>query len=617
MENVPEIPAALTEQLLRYSNVRSAGVIGWDGDALLVSTRFGQASQVHRVSQPLGMRKQLTFYSEPVGFSRSPDLSQPLGLLIKDQGGDEYRQIYRYNLTDGTTKLLTDGGKSQNGSIAWQRDGKQFAFNGTGRNGRDFDIYVSSLDGPIRRVAEVSGSWAPVDFHPDGNRLLIQNYISVQESSLWLLDLNTGARTQILAPKTGQVAFGEAKFAPDGKGLFYVSDEGTEFQKLRYLDLATNRTEILSASINWDVEGLELSHDGTLLLFEVNEDGRSRLYRMDVASKAITPIAGLPIGVLGGFELHPDGKRLALTLSTAQAPADAYVLDLTSGQLTRWTESEVGGLNTSRFVSPELMRYPTFDKDPATKAQRLIPAWVLKPTKPGKHPVIINIHGGPEGQSRPGFNAYFQYLVTELDIAVILPNVRGSTGYGKTFVSLDNGFKREESVKDIGALLDWIATQPDLDADRVMVWGGSYGGYMTLASMMTYPDKLRAGCDIVGISSWLTFLQNTSPYRQDLRRAEYGDERDPKMRAYLEQISPLTNIDKFRKPMFIVHGYNDPRVPYTEAEQIFKALNDKNIPSWYLMAMDEGHGFRKQSNNEFYQAALTQFIKQYLLKPSM
>ncbi|MDH4056106.1 MAG: alpha/beta fold hydrolase, partial [Gammaproteobacteria bacterium] len=311
-----------------------------------------------------------------------------------------------------------------------------------------------------------------------------------------------------------------------------------------------------------------------------------------------------------------DDSRLGMTLNTAQTPSDAFVLELGKeplayGELTRWTESEVGNLDTTAFRMPELVHYPTFDK--VGDAAREIPAWVYKPRGTGPHPVIIAIHGGPEGQSRPAFNNTYQMWIDKLGAAVILPNVRGSTGYGKTYTGLDNGFRREDSVRDIGALLDWIATQPDLDESRVAVFGGSYGGYMVLASAVHYSDRLKAVVDIVGISNFVTFLENTQDYRRDLRRAEYGDERDPAMREHLQRISPFNNVGRIDVPMFIVQGENDPRVPVTESLQMVEALRADGHTVWFMNAMNEGHGYRKRENIDVYQQATVLFFQQHLV----
>jgi dipeptidyl aminopeptidase/acylaminoacyl peptidase len=278
-------------------------------------------------------------------------------------------------------------------------------------------------------------------------------------------------------------------------------------------------------------------------------------------------------------------------------------------KIERWTESETGGLNPTGFIEPELVRVKSFDG-------LAVSGFLYRPDPkkfPGRRPVIINIHGGPEGQSRPIFQGRNNYYLNELGVAVLYPNVRGSTGYGKTFLTLDNGFKREDSVRDIGAFLDWVAQDAGLDAERVAVMGGSYGGYMTLASLVHFSDRLRCGIDVVGISSFVTFLKNTQDYRRDLRRVEYGDERDPAMAAHLEQISPLNNVARIRKPLFVVQGQNDPRVPVTEAEQMVKAIRAQGGTGWYLLAKDEGHGFAKKKNADFQFLSMIAFLQEFLL----
>jgi dipeptidyl aminopeptidase/acylaminoacyl peptidase len=314
--------------------------------------------------------------------------------------------------------------------------------------------------------------------------------------------------------------------------------------------------------------------------------------------------------VLGGLEWHKNNRDLMFLVSSARSPTDAYVLDADTGKVERWTESETGGLNPATFAEPELVRWTSFDG-------RTISGFLFRPPAgkfTGKRPVIVNIHGGPEGQSRPSFNGRLNYFINELGCALIFPNVRGSTGYGKEFVTLDNGFKREDSVKDVGALLDWIGKQDGLDADRIMVTGGSYGGYMALAVATTYDDRIRAAVSVVGISNFVTFLERTESYRRDLRRVEYGDERDAKMREFLTRIAPLNNASKITKPLFVVQGRNDPRVPYTEAEQMVETVRRNGTPVWYLLAKDEGHGFSKKRNADYLFYATVLFIQEHLLK---
>jgi dipeptidyl aminopeptidase/acylaminoacyl peptidase len=387
-----------------------------------------------------------------------------------------------------------------------------------------------------------------------------------------------------------------------------------EFQTLRFHDPRAGAPTLLSGDIAWDVRDVRVADDGRHLAFVTNEDGIGRLHVLALPGHAPVALPELPVGTIGGMDFSPDGGKLALTLNTATSPSDVYVIDLAASALVRWTRSEVGGLDPDTFVAPTLVRYPTFDE--VDGERRTIPAFYYRPKSVpagGKLPVVIQIHGGPESQALPVFNPTAQYLASEMGVALLVPNVRGSRGYGKTWLGLDNADKREDSVKDIGALLDWIARQPGLDAGRVGVMGGSYGGYMVLASMMRYPERIRAGIDVVGISHFGTFLKNTEAYRSDLRRAEYGDERDPEMRAVFDRISPLNHAGRITAPLFVAQGRNDPRVPYTEAEQIVGAVRANGQPVWYLLFKDEGHGFAKKANSDYFGAAAMLFWQRHLL----
>ena len=621
-ENVPEIPAELVERLNRYQNTRGASLAGWTrDDCLLIGTRFAETSQVHRVCAPLGMREQLTFYPEPVsGVTLPPPGAAGDGFVFaKDKGGDEFSQLYWFDAKTRDTALLTDGKRSQNGGSVFSRDGALLAYSSTARNGTDRDIWIrDTRAGGNRLLLSEGGSWTPLDFSPDGRELLVMKYVSAAESYPGKVDVATG-KLALFPIDGGKAAFGGFAFAPDGRGVYFISDEPvdgrpSEFRSLRFHDPDSGRLEVLSARIPWDVEGFTIAHDGRHLAYMSNEDGIGKLHVVALPGHAPVALPELPIGVLGGAEFSPDGKRLAVTLNTATSPSDVYVIGLGDRSLQRWTRSEVGGLDTSKFVAPTLVRFPTFDE--VDGRRRTIPAFFYKPANvPAgrKLPVIINIHGGPEGQSVPSFNPNAQFLANELGVAMLVPNVRGSSGYGKTYLSLDNAEKREDSVKDIGALLDWIATRPELDASRVGVMGGSYGGYMVLASLMHYSDRIRAGIDVVGISDFTTFLTNTESYRRDLRRAEYGDERDPAMKAVFDRISPLKNASRIDAPLFVAQGRNDPRVPYTEAEQIARAVRANGRPVWFLMFDDEGHGFRKKSNSDYFGAASVLFWQEHLL----
>ena len=622
-ENIPEIPADLLERLNRYQNTRGASFGGWTRDGcILIGTRFAETTQAHRVCQPLGMREQLTFYPEPLGTMKPAPAGSPRDGFIfgKDVGGSEFSQLYWFDLKTRETTLLTDG-KSRNDAPLFTHDGGRMAWTSTARNGTDFDIWLQDLDRrEPRTVVTEGGLWTPTAFSPDGKRMLVIKFVSATETYPGEVDLETG-KLRLFPVDGGKAAITDIRYAPDGRAVYYLSDEPvdgkpSEFRTLRHHDPDKGAPRLLTASIPWDIDELELADDGRHLAYVSNEDGIAVLHVLRLPGHEEIELPVLPVGAIGGMGFSPDGRRIAVTLNTATSPNDVYVIELADAKLVRWTRSEVGGLDAAKFVSPTLVRFPTFDRD--GDAPRTIPAFYYRaaPRAGGKSPVVIQIHGGPESQSGPTFSATIQYLVRELGISVLVPNVRGSTGYGRTYLDLDNATKREDSVRDIGALLDWIEKQPELDAGRVGVTGGSYGGYMVLAALVHYSDRIRAGVEIVGISHFGTFLENTEDYRRDLRRVEYGDERDPEIKAYFDRISPLNNVAKIRSPLFVAQGFNDPRVPHTEAEQIVKAMREKGTPAWYLLFKDEGHGFKKKANSDYFGAATMLFWQQYLLPAS-
>ena len=612
IEGIPEIPESVAQRLDQFRNTRSAGFSGWlpDGSGMIISTRFGDTSQLHLVSEPGGARRQLTFFSEPAG-GASINPKKNVFLFSRDVGGSEFYQIFDFDLASGRYRMLTDG-KSRNMGGSWSNAGDRFIYTTTRRNGRDMDLHVMSMDEPgvSVPVLEKGGAWGAGDWSPGDDKVIILRYVSANESYPYLMDVKDGELTPIFTAGK-KVAYGGAQWAGDGKGVYFTSDEDTVFKKLRYFDAATGGRKILRDDIEWDVGGLELSPDGGLLAFVVNADGIDRLHLMDLETMKDVELPELPTGRIYGFEFSPDGARLGMVFNTPTSSGDVYSLGLPPASAAAMALATVRGLNPDSFVDAELIRYPTFDD--VGGDQRTIPAFVYRPKTEGPFPVLIDIHGGPESQERPTFSPWIQYVVNELGIVVVAPNVRGSAGYGKSYLQLDNGYKREDSVKDIGALLDWIERQPELDQQRVAVTGGSYGGYMVLASMVHYNDRLRAGIDVVGISSFVTFLENTQEYRRDLRRVEYGDERDPEMREHLEKISPLNNISKISKPLFVVQGLNDPRVPVGESEQIVEAVRSNGGTVWYLLANDEGHGFRKKANRDYLMNAEALFLETFLL----
>ncbi len=614
-DGVPAISDELREDVSRYLEFRAARLTGWHPQRreMLISTRFADTPQLHLVGMPGGERRQITFRKEPVSGGSFRPKSGDCIVFSQDTGGGEFYQLYRFDISDGRVTLLTDG-KSRNSGPRWARSGRQFAYTSTRRTGKDTDIYVMDPADPKsdRLVLQrEGGGWSVSDWSEDETKLLITEYVSANESSVHLLDLATGALKALTPPQGAEKAVHEgAKFARDGRSFFVASDRGSEFAQLVQIDLASGERQVLTKDVPWDVEEFALSPDGKTIALLTNEDGAGVLRLIDTTSGRELPRPKLPLGAVSGLDWHESGKDLGFTLDAARSSRDAFSLDVTTGAVTRWTESETGGLDASKFAEPALVKFPSFD-------ERQISAFVYRPDAkkfPGRRPVIVNIHGGPESQARPDFLGRSNYYLDELGCALVFPNVRRSAGYGKTFLTLDNGMKREDSVRDIGALLDWIGKQPDLDASRVAVMGGSYGGYMVLACLTHFSDRLRCGIDVVGISNFVSFLKNTQDYRRDLRRVEYGDERDPAMAEFLAKISPLNNVEKISQPLFVVQGKNDPRVPVTEAEQMVKALRDRGGACWYLMATDEGHGFGKKRNADFQFLSQILFLKQFLLQ---
>ncbi len=614
VEGIPPIPASLAEDVGRYGNFRSATITSWHPAKreMLIGTRFADTVQVHLVKGPGAERSQLTFFRDAARNALFQPTTGDSFIFAKDRGGDEFYQFYRYDFSTGAITLLTDG-KSRNTGPVWSNAGDRVAYSSTRRNGADVDLYLENPADPKtdKMIAKMTGGgWSALDWSPDDRTILLLESISANESYLWLCDAASGELTPItLRPPVGeQIAYNGGQFSKDGKGIYTVTDKDSEFQRLTYIDLATKQHTYLTEKIPWDVDDFRMSKDGAKIAFATNEDGISVLHLMNTASRSELPVPKLPVGVISGLRWHKNNRDVAFVINSARSPADVYSLDVSTGKVERWTYSETGGINTEAFPEPQIIHWKTFDG-------RTISGFLYAPPAKfsGKRPVVMDIHGGPEGQSRPVFQGELNYFVEELGVALIEPNVRGSTGYGKSFLALDNGFLREGSYKDINALFDWIGAQPQLDSERIMVMGGSYGGHMTLAISTFYSNRIRCSFDIVGMSNLVTFLEHTQPYRRDLRRVKYGDERDPKMREFLERIAPMNNVERIKKPMLVVAGKNDPRVPASESQQIVEALKKNGTPVWFLMADDEGHGFAKKKNVDFMFDSTVEFMKTYLL----
>jgi len=614
VEGVPAVPMSVVEGAQRYSNFRVADLASWNPvrREMLIATRFADSVQIHLVKMPGGARTQLTFSAEPsVGGVFDPRDGKTF-IFRRDVGGGEFYQFYRYDFDNGATTLLTDG-KSRNTGLVWDHAGNRIVYGSTRRTGNDVDFWVMDPNDPKsdHLLAEnQGGGWGALDWSRDGKWVLAEEEVSANESYLWLVDSTSGEKTAI-TPRDNptKISYQDGQFSKDGKGIYTTTDKDSEFHRLAYIDLASKQHTYLTSDIPWDVDEFNLSEDGRKIAFVSDEDGYGVLHVLDTASRKPIVLPRLPRGVMSGVRWHKNNRDLGLNFTSASVNDDVYSLDIETGKLDRWTESETGGVNISSVREPDLIHWKSWDG-------RQIGGFLYRPPAKfaGKRPVIINIHGGPEGQFRPYFIGRNLYYPNELGVAMIFPNVRGSSGYGKSFLALDNGTLREGSYRDINSLLDWIATQPDLDAGRVMITGGSYGGFMTLAVATNYNDRICCSVDVVGISNLVTFLQNTSGYRQDLRRVEYGDERDPKVRDFLTTISPMTKAKNVTKPLFVIQGRNDPRVPYTESEQMVKTVRGNGAPVWFLLAKDEGHGFQKKKNQDFQFYATVMFVKEFLLK---
>lgn len=606
-EQVPALPLAMVDKIRPYLESRNAGFEGWDPKtrAILIQTRFGNTVQLHRVEQPMGARTQISFEAETVGGTYSPRTGDVL-VAARDRGGDEYYQLF--TLKDGRMNLLTDG-KSRNNLGAWSKDGSLLGFSSTRRNGADTDLYVMDPRDPksSRMVAEVKGGgWGILGFAPDKRTAYVGNYQSVQNVDLYRLDLGSGAMTAIGDPKL-DVAYTGTNVASDGT-VWVLSDEGSDFARLGTIDPASGRFTPRTKE-SWDVDSFDISDDGKTVAYTVNEAGSQRLRLMDVASGTVRRVDALPAGVIDALHFAPWGE-LGFSISSAKSALDVWSLDPATLKLTRWTQSETGGLDTAMNVEPQIVTVKSFDKLPVSGL-----LYLPDPAKfPGKRPLLVSVHGGPEGQSQAGFLGRNNYYLNELGIGLFYPNVRGSTGYGKRFVSLDNGpFKREDSVKDMAALIDAARANPRVDTAKVGLTGGSYGGYMCYAAAVQLKEKLRATQCTVAISNFVSFLENTNAYRRDLRRVEYGDERDPAQRKKLTEISPLSRVNEITKPMFVITGANDPRVPKSEADQMVAAIRKNGGTAWHLVAADEGHGFAKKANTDFAFLAQLAFWEKYLL----
>ena len=485
-EGVPGVPQSLVESAERYSNFRSADFASWNPvrREMLISARFADSFQIHQVKMPGGARTQLTFFPEPARGAQYNPRDGKSFIFTRDVGGGEFYQLYRFDLETGSVTLLTDG-KSRNTDARWDHAGEWIVYGSTRRTGNDVDLWAVKPDDPKSEhmvAKNQGGGWQALDWSRDGKQILALEEVSANESYIWLVDAATGEKTAITArDNPTKVSYAGGQFSKDGKGFYTTTDKDSEYHRLAYIDLASRQAAFLTADIPWDVDEFDLSEDGRNLAFVSNEDGYGVLHILDTASRKQVAMPKLPHGVISNPQWHKNNRDLGFDYNSASVNDDVYSVDTQTGKVERWTESETGGINIASVREPDLIHWKSWDS-------KSISGFLYRPPAKfsGKRPVMINIHGGPEGQFRPYFLGRNLYYMNELGVAMLYPNVRGSSGYGKSFLALDNGLLREGSYQDINSLLDWIATQPDLDASRVMITGGSYGGFMTLAVATNY-----------------------------------------------------------------------------------------------------------------------------------
>jgi dipeptidyl aminopeptidase/acylaminoacyl peptidase len=616
IEGLPPIPERIAQRLGPYGDFTRASLLSWHPGRrqLLVSAPAGSVTQVHAVERPGAAPRPLTRLAQGVS---GPAWYAGDALVYRhDPAGKETHQLWRLDPGAAEPVLLTDG-VSRNGIPVLSPRSGRLAFDSNRRNGKDRDIYVADPQAPAstRMLAQVSGSWEVKAWSADEQRLLLLEMLPGNDTALWMMEVETGKRTLLSPP--GSWTWTDPQFGPDGQTVYAVSDLRAEVP--RAWRLRQGAWSALTPESD-AVEAIALSPDGRTLAVSVDRDASSRLELLDTATLKARMIAGLPPGQLAppgsprglrALQWGPDGTEVAFTYGSVRTVGDVFSVSAQSGRVTRWTESRVGGVDPATLPEPEIVRWKSFDG-------RTISGVLYRPPArfAGRRPVMINIHGGPNDvRERPRFQGRSAYFLNELGIAIVYPNVRGSFGFGRAFEKLDDGLNREDAVRDIGALLDWIGAQPTLDSKRVMVTGASYGGYMTYATALRYPERIRCAFAAAAISDFVSYLESTEPGRQDDRRGEYGDERDPAIRAVLTKISPLTSASMFRVPLMIAHGRQDARVPVAQAEAMARAVKANGVPLWMVLYDNEGHEnfprARDHGNFNFYTWIL--FVEQFLL----
>jgi dipeptidyl aminopeptidase/acylaminoacyl peptidase len=617
VDGVPPIPQTIADGLARYTQFRQAQLQAWHPTKrqILITTALGPVPQIHLVDGPGRDRRQLTWYASGVGSTVGPAFDPVDGNIFVfqyDPAGTELRSLFRYDMTTGETALIADSKTRYN--HVWSRQGKWIAFDSAERNGKDRDVYVMQPSDPTtkRRLADFEGGWSVHDWSPDGTTLLVNEVVTNAETYMWRIDVKTGEKKRITPREPGQTpSFNfNGRFSSDGRKIYTISDRSGESRLWRY-DVATGAgTPFTPEGVIVDLSGgFELSPDGQMIAVTIDRGSSTELQVFDSSTAKPRALPAMPRGTISQIHWRPGSREVGFTLASVRAQGDAYSIDTSLGTLTRWTASETS-FNVDVLPAPEVVEWKSVDGV-------TISGILYRPpqTFTGPRPVVINIHGGPDLRERARFLGRSNYLLNELGMAIVYPNVRGSTGFGREFEQLDNGTLRDGAVKDIGGLLDWIAARPELDKNRVVLAGGSYGGWLALEAGIVYNDRIRGIIEGAGMTDIPTFLEQTQPTRQETRRHEYGDERDPQMRAYLLSISPIARAAELKKPTFILHPAKDTRVPVSQARDLQKALRANHAAVWYAEFADANHDNFPGSvaNSDWMLASWILFIKTFVL----
>lgn len=593
----------------QFLNVRNAYHPKFDpkNNQLGFLTDITGVPQIWKIKNKQIWPDPITSHRERISFLEYSPVGEHL-IYGMDSGGNEHQQLFLFS--SGLTRALTDKPDAIHSFGGWSRDGKSFAFTSNRRHAVHFDIYVQSLDSDEAELLhEVEGSFNISGWSPDNKQLLVNEMRTPFDRELYLFDLASKNLTQITHADS-DTRYYFATWSADGVGIYCLTDCDREFMAPAYIDLDSGELNLLD-DVNWDAETLAQSPDGNLIAYTFNVDGYSELIIYDVNSGVKKKIEDLPKGILGGaadgspLTFSPDGRKLAFSFTGANRNTNIWTYEIDPNEFAQITHSSMADIDARKLVEPELIKYPSFDG-------LEIPAYVYKPQQqPENLPVVVMVHGGPESQARPHFNPTVQYLV-QRGYCVFVPNVRGSTGYGKSYTHLDNIEKRMDSVADLKSAVDWLNLSGMVDSNKIAVMGGSYGGFMVLAAMTKYPELWAVGINIVGIANFVTFLENTGPWRRHLRECEYGSlEND---REFLESISPIHKVDQINAPLLVIHGKNDPRVPVGESEQIVESLRSRGQDVEYLCFDDEGHGLVKLKNKLVAYPAIADYLDKYLMK---